>query len=95
MNQFLNERFVNLEAASSIEDKRIKVISASLHKSLARDLEDVLLARFGKYRQIQLPTQGLLLVYGSRPVNVTGDHQWRSSNLMKEPGELACRGGFA
>src|SRR5258705_303859 len=94
-DEFLNERFVDLEAASGVEDECVTVVGFGEVERAAGDFEDVGLAFAGEDGELELLSEFFELVHGRRTIDVGRDEQWSSALFEEEAAEFAAGSGFA
>ena len=69
-DQFLHERFVNLQTARGVEDERVAVVGPCECEGSAGDLQYVRFAPLEEDGQSELPSERFELVHRRRAVNV-------------------------
>ena len=94
-DKFLEEWFVDLEAARGVEDERVAIIGFRELERATGDFLHIRLAFADEHRQLQLLTELFKLVHGCRPIDVGCDEQRSSALFMEETAEFGAGSGFA
>src|SRR2546425_3754244 len=94
-DQFLHERFVNLQTAGGVEDERVAVVGPGKVEGCAGDLQNVRFAPLEENGQLEFLTERFELVHRRRAVNVRRHQQRRAALFLQQPGEFAAGSGFA
>ncbi len=87
-DQFLDERFVNLQTAGGVENEGVAVVGPGEIKGLARDLEHIRFALLGEDGHTDLLAELLQLVHGRRSINVGRDEQRGAALFAKRRASL-------
>ena len=88
-DQFLHQRFVDLQTAGGVEDQRVAIVGLGEVQRLAGDLQNIRFALLHEDRNFDLFAERLQLVHGRRTINVRRDEQRRAALLEQQLGELA------
>ncbi|MFM1943079.1 MAG: hypothetical protein RI897_2061 [Verrucomicrobiota bacterium] len=94
-DQFLDEGFVDLEAAGGIKDQRVAERRFGVVEGFTGDLEDVFFAMTRKDGDVQLLAQSFELVHGGGAVDVSGHEEGLSTLFKEEAGEFGGGGCFS
>src|SRR6185437_14770850 len=95
LGKFAHERFVNLQAAGSVENERVAIVGVSKIECFATDFQDVRLSAFDEGGDSQFLTERFELVRSRGAVNVRRDKQWGATLLLQQAREFATGSGFA
>ena len=95
-DQFLHQRFVDLQPAGGVEDERVPFVGARRSRAPRGQCASTSVSpRCDKHRQIELLAERFELVHRRRPINVGRHEQRRAALLLEQAGQLAARGGLA
>jgi len=94
-DEFLDEGFVNLEAAGGVEDECVAIVRLCEVERATSDFKDVGLAFLHENGQLDLLSELFELVHGGRAIDVRGDEQRSSALFVEEPAKFGAGSGFA
>jgi hypothetical protein len=95
LDQFLDERFVDLEPAGGIEEEGVAVLSPGVLERFAGESEQVRFTAAQEDRKIELTPQRFELIHGGRAMEIGGDQERLASLFQEEACEFAGGGGLA
>src|SRR5581483_11607970 len=81
-DQFLDERFVDLQPSGGVENQRVAIVLLRIFERAASDFEDVGFALADEDRDFDLLAEGFQLIHGGRTKNVRS-HQQRGAALLE------------
>src|SRR5260221_12121713 len=94
-DEFLDEGFVDLQAAGGVEDEGVAIVGLGKFERAAGDFQNVGLALLNEGGNLDLAGEGLQLVHGGGAIDVRGDEQGGAALLEEKFGELGAGGGLA
>src|SRR5438128_2051964 len=89
-DEFLHERFVNLQTSGGVEDDDVARVCLCEIQSFARDFLDICFAAFEEDWNFNLFAECFELIHGGRAINVGSNEQRSASLLLKKPREFAA-----